>query len=409
MKIAIDLRPLQVGHQNRGIGNYLLNILKYFPVEGVKYIFIRYDESNPIVDFGIKIGEQGYEEVVVKHYRFSRNPRNLIFFVIGLLDPVYLKVSHHKPDVYFQSDYLFGIPRRWRTKKVVVAYDLIPFLFRNMYMPRWTKYVGMRHLRIRSRLLQSVRAYFYERKYKTGLKTLRRANLVLSISETTTKDLVTVARISPKKIRTIRLAPSFVTAEKVDSKKQLLSEIKKISGKYLLFIGGTDARRQVHELIFAFNQLNARGYDFSLVLAGSEFVEKSKELNPKTRKAIEASSYRDKIHMLGKISEQEKRYILENAFAFVYPTLYEGFGLPVLEAMAQSCPVISYDNPAIQEVAKDAAHYIDPGQGGFGIYKGVITLTDQQKRRALIERGVAVSETFDWEETGKKTIKAILG
>jgi glycosyltransferase involved in cell wall biosynthesis len=407
MRVAIDLRPLQVGHENRGIGNYLLNILGYFPTEDIEYIFVRYSQSNPIKDYSLDIGKNPYREVVIKRHKFGRRPKLLILFMVGLLDPVFLKVKLHRPNIFFQADPLQGVPRSLFIRSVVVAHDLIPFLFKNMYMPSWRRFYQMKQLRYRSRILQSVRAFYHAGRFKKGLKTLRKCTKILSNSQTTANDLVNIGRIPAKKITPIYLAPSFAPIIKEPSSKELEKSIRRIAGKYLLFIGGTDLRRQAHEIVFAFNLLNARGYDYSLVFAGSEFVENSKELNSTTKKAIEQSSYKDKIYMLGKINESDKRLVMENASAFVYPTLYEGFGFPILEAMAMGCPVITYESPATKEIAKDAALFVSP-QDGWGIYDSILKLRGNADiKEKLIKKGLKRSGEFSWDATGKSTVDAV--
>lgn len=408
MKIAIDLRALQVGHENRGIGNYLLNILRYFPKGSTEYIIIRYSLSNPVKDYSLDFGSKKYQEVVIERRKFAKNPKGALLFAFGILTPVFSRVKKLQPDIFFQPDFLFGLPRSRRIKKVVVVYDIIPLLFRNMYLPSWRRFAHLRQLRLRSRVLRSVRALYHEKRYKRGLRALRRANRIISISETTTTDLTTIVGIKPKKIRTIHLAPSFVKTSKASVDRALRKNIDEIQGKYLLFIGGTDPRRQVHELVFAFNLLNSRGHDIHLVLGGNEFVQGSKELSPMAQKAIDRSSFREKIHMLGRISESDKKYVLENALAFVYPTLYEGFGLPILESMQSGCPVIAYDNPATREVAGGAAMYTIAPEGA-SIYDSVIALLHNNHSNIYIERGLEQAKAFDWDTAGEETINYLLG
>jgi len=406
MKIAIDLRALQSGHQNRGIGSYLLNILHYFPNEDTTYIFLRYDSSNPITDYAIGEG-RNYTEVVYKKREFSRNPKQLLLFAASLLSPKYLKLMKHHPDVFFQPDYLLGIPRSPRIKKVVVAYDLIPLLFRNMYLPSWKKPWHLKQIRFRGRLKLSVRAFYYEKKYKNGLRCLRRANQVISISNTTTNDLIAYAHIPKSKINTIYLAPSFIKNHHISDSVDIKKLVHDISGKYLVFIGGTDARRKADELVYAFNLLNARGHNIHLVFAGNEFVEDSKELSAKTKKAIETSSYKDKIYLLGKISDNDKDLILSNALAFVYPTLYEGFGLPLLESMAAGCPVITFKNSATIEIAGDAALFAETDDS-FGLYSAILKLMDNpQETKQRVPMGIEHAKQFSWDVSGQETVKLV--
>ena len=103
--------------------------------------------------------------------------------------------------------------------------------------------------------------------------------------------------------------------------------------------------------------------------------------------------------MLGRISEAEKRYILGHANAFVYPTLYEGFGLPILEAMEAGCPVITYKNSSIPEIADDAAMYTDT-YGGYPIYLTLCKLLgDEQLTEKLRKKGRAQAKKFDWDKS----------
>lgn len=402
-RIALDLRPLQVGHENRGIGNYLVNILEYFPTDSVEYIFVRYSKSNPLNELDLAIKDAKFQEVILTERKFGKSYSEIVNFVIGLMDPVFLKVMLRRPNVYIQPDYLFGLPRAFWVKKVVVSYDLIPLLFKNMYIPSWRRFYRQKQYRFRSRVKKSIRAYYYMRRYKKGLKTLRHASKIISISKTTTNDIVELAGVSPKRIKTIYLAPSFSKVITQPDRLGSMSEIKKISKKYLLFIGGTDARREAHEIVFAHNLLNSKGLDFHLVFAGNEFVPESTELNILTKKAIETSSYKDKIHLLGRIDEEEKRIVLENAFAFVYPTLYEGFGLPLLEAMQCKTPVITYPNPATKEIAAKAAMYTDKNDGN-GIYRAVKHLLGNERlAEELVEKGVKRAKQFSWDDAGNQT------
>jgi glycosyltransferase involved in cell wall biosynthesis len=406
MKIAIDLRPLQLGHQNRGIGSYLINIMKYFPNDKTEYIFLRFDESNPIIDYSIGADKQ-YSEIIYKKVKFNKSLKGAILFGLNIFRPKFTELINQQPDIFFQPDYLLGIPKSHRIITIIVSYDLIPIIFKDLYLPSWKKFWRLHNLRFRKRLLMSIRAYYYEKKHQKGIKTLRKADKIISISNTTTDDLVDVANVNKNKISTIYLAPSFADNYHIDSSVMITKLVNEIDGKYLIFIGGTDQRRKVGELVYAFNLLNARGYDMNLVLAGNEFVENSSELENTVKKDIESSSYKDKIHMLGKISESDKSMLLKHAFAFVYPTLYEGFGLPILESMASSCSVILFENKATKETAGDAAEYTKT-MDGLGIFESVVKLIDSNKRRKmLIDKGLARSKNYSWDKAGHETMKII--
>ncbi len=405
MKIAIDLRPLQIGHQNRGIGAYLLNILEYFPKDpSVEYIFIRYSDTNPIAEFNISDG-RNYSEIVQKKYDFKPNPKQTLLFIFGLVRPKYLGLFKHRPDVFFQPDYLLGIPSKLYVKKtVVVCYDLIPLKFKAMYIPSWHRFAGMRHLRLRSRVRQSIRALYYSHKYSKGLKTFRRADSILSISDTTTSDLVSITKVDKDRVSTIYLAPSYRDT-KISTKEQLPAELKDV--RYIFYIGGGDKRRQITYLISTFNKLNGRGHKFDLVLAGNEFTIDSKETSADVRSALKKSSYSDRIHLLGAVSEPLKLTLMQHATVFVYPSLYEGFGMPVVEAMLAGTPVVTYRNSSIAEIGQDNVLYAH--ESSDGIYDSILELQklDADALKIMTSNAIVEAGRFNWQLTGDQTWSAI--
>ncbi len=409
MKIAFDLRPLQIGHQNRGIGAYILNILERMPKnDGLTYIFLRYDSSNPIDKYNLG-GELNYIDVVIKKRSFSKNPIKLLLYVYSNLVPAFNKLKRHKPDVFVQCDYLLGAPKNLRTKIITISYDLIPYVLRGYYLPSWRKYVGFRHLRIRSRVRLILHAWFYEQKYRNGIRLLKRSKRVISISKSTTSDLVRLGRVPENKISTIYPAASFrKNKQDVIIRDEIKELVKNLKGPTILYVGATDRRRQVKELIFAYNLYNAREGAINLLLGGKEFSTDSKSLDPKVKQEILSSSYSDTIHMLGKITEAEKKYLLENSSVFVYPTLYEGFGLPVLEAMEAGCPVITYRNSSLPEIADGAVLFTEE-YGGYEIYISLCRiLQDDKLASRLVKEGKAKAKLFNWENSANQFWEEIM-
>lgn len=403
MKVAFDLRPLQIGHENRGIGAYILNVLQNTPSnKDISFIFLRYDTSDPITEFGIGKNLE-YQQVIVKKRVFSRSPLKLILYGISNLRPAFFKLAPYRPDVFVQCDYLLGAPRIMNCKVVTVAYDLIPFKFSSVYLPNWKKYYGYRQLKFKSRVRLMLRAWYYQRKYQNGLRLMKRANLIISISKNTTADLIEFANIKKEKIATIYPAPSFRQDKGGTTiRDELINLVGSVKTPIITYIGGTDYRRKVDDLVSAFNLYNARKSPITLLLGGNEFTATSKSLSAFAKHAIDTSSYRDSIHMLGKITEAEKKYILERSSVFVYPTLYEGFGLPVLEAMQAGCPVITYKNSSIPEIAGEAAVYAKK-EGQYAIYESLVSLlNDPAQLKKMYTKGKNQASKFNWEESTKQ-------
>jgi glycosyltransferase involved in cell wall biosynthesis len=410
VKVAIDLRPLQIGHQNRGIGAYLLNILSRLPEDSdTTYIFLRYNYSDPIKNFNIKVSAN-YKEVVLNKHSFSKNPIKLIPYVITGLFPSYGKLRRHRPSVFFQVDYLLGTPRIWGCRVVTVSHDLIPFRFKQLYLPSWRKYIHHRQLRLRSRFRLVMRSLFYSVKYRKGVGTLRRSDEILAVSQSTKNDLVELIGINPNKVSVIYSAASFRNNAEDDLvvRPEIKNIIESISGNFITYVGGTDLRRQITELVQAFNLYNARIGNLSLVLCGNEFEIDSKEINHHVKKSIKYSSYKHNIYRMGRVSEAEKQYILSKARAFVYPTLYEGFGLPVLEALACGTEVLTYRNSSLEEIAGKYAVFTS-GDGSYSIYKSLTKLLEKPAQpKSWKDSAIKYANSYSWEKCANETWSHVL-
>jgi glycosyltransferase involved in cell wall biosynthesis len=406
VKIAIDLRPLQIGHQYRGIGAYITNVLGRFPAGSSEhtYIIVRYSESNPVEDFDLPFS--GYSEVILKKPNEVHGFAKLKQLVLRQFKRRFGNLSAHRPDVFFQPDFQLGLPRDWRMKKYVVMYDIIPLVLKDLYLPSWRQLLARPGLGKIHRLRVVLGAWLKEGHYKRSLRALRRADRIFSISGATADDLHNRLGIPKKKIKTIYLAPSVSLLKPTE--KDRPKQLPKSGRPFLLYMGGVDGRRKLADLVHAFNLLNGRGHDFDLVLGGKELAKVTEIPNVEVREAIMDSSYKDQIFLMGYTSQEEKAWLMKNAFVFVYPTLYEGFGLPVLEAMLQGCPAITYGNSSLPEIVGDAAVLLDE-QDGTAIRDAVLNLQKNPKQRQrLIKEGQEQAKSFSWEKTAAATFDVLV-
>src|SRR5579862_5008972 len=409
MRVAVDLRPLQIGHEYRGIGTYLTNILARLPdTEKHHFIFYQYDTSDPLTDYQLHI-PRSYETIRIPKPIWRKSVPSLMKYVKAGLYPSFPNLKRSKPDIFLQSDFQLGLPKIRGCKNFVIIYDLIPLILSEHYMPSWKKPLFNRTFRWYTRLIVTAKWAFHEKRYLKNLKKVRQAYKILSISNSTTDDLQTYLKIDKDNIVTIPLAPSFRAGDEPSPRLELVRQIEKIKNPYLVFIGGTDARRKIDDLIYAFNIINSRGHDVDLVLVGNEFRKVKLVPSHSARNAIMASSYKDQIHLLGYLTESEKEYVLNHAAAFVYPTLYEGFGLPILEAMHSGCPVITFNNSSIPEVGGKAVIYTS-SPDIKGIAEAVQELLDDDKlAKDLSKKGISRAAQFDWDTTAKKTWELLVG
>lgn len=398
--ICFDLRCLQIGHESRGIGMHVRSMLENLDATGkYKYLFYAYDSSDPIQTLGINLPVD-YTLVQTKTLKKSIDrPQDFV----QLAKVIFHKFSPLRGgdiDVFVQFDFMLGLPSLKNIKRtVLVAYDLIPLIFREEYIPT-PRQAFRATVGTPSRIKKVLRAMYYNERYRLHYKNFAKADLLLSISRNTTDSLVEILNIPKEKITTIPLAPVFNTV------KAMRPQGYTSDSPFIFYIGATDARKRVADLVKAFDQVRAT-HSITLVLAGKEFAKRNKIPNEEIINALRSSPYQSNIVTIGYVSDAEKLWLYENAKAFVFPTAYEGFGLPIIEAMQHGCPVISYDNSSIPEVAGDATLLVPTGDVAR-LAKGVAKVLDSTVLRdRMVARGYTLSEEYTWDKYMKKFYAAL--
>ena len=393
-KICIDLRPLQIGHQNRGIGMYLKSVLEHLQ-PGNKYVFYCFNSGNPIEEMSISVPVPYTIISTTKLNTVIDSPKNLID-AIRLIYHRFGALKSDKPDVFIQPDFALGLPRWHKTKTIVIGYDLIPLIYKHDYMPS-ISFVLNHTPGKKAKIKAVLRSIYYKFKYKVSYQVFKRADHVVCISKSTRDSFEKELCINSAKLESIPLAP-VISMEEPDQ-----SILKKITMPYVFYIGGTDSRKNVEDIVYAFNIARGRGLNLQLVLAGNEFVSAKTIPSHETREAISRSPYKKDIITIGFVSNAQKIALYQSALAFIFTTLYEGFGLPVVEAMALSCPVISYSNSSIPEAAGNAGILV-PTNDYVAVAEKVIELqsmNDNQKEK-IIASGQKQSSKFSWDNYAEK-------
>lgn len=229
----------------------------------------------------------------------------------------------------------------------------------------------------------------------------RRADGLATISEYSRRDIQHHLRIAPERVRVIHLAPNAVCGPRpAGQARDHVRAAYGIAGAFLLAMGGVDPRKNTSALLTAFASAKRRaGLPHALVLVGIPRTGQSRFLMLAAQLGVD----RDVV-LTDFISTEGLVALYNSAAAFVYPSLYEGFGLPVLEAMACGLPVIASSTTSIPEIAGDAALLIDPGDTGALSSAMIRLLDDAALRRTLIERGLARCREFSWEKTARQTL-----
>ncbi len=390
MVICFDLRALQIGHENRGIGMYLKSVLEHLPEDDNKYFFYVFDKNDPVKELGLRVSID-YALVTTKTIKTTVDKPSDLLRLLHLVTHRFNSVKGLKPDVFVQFDFMLGIPR-WRSvKKIVIAYDLIPLIKKNQYLPNpvfaWQHTAGKR-----SKIKAILRSLYYLGRYKVHYKVFKRADKILAISEATKKSFIERLGIPASKITAIPLAAVL------PHDKPKFTQASKIKRPYILYVGGTDSRKKVEDIIHAFQIARGRGADIDLVLAGNEFTSLETLPSIIARNTIINSPYKRDIHFVGFIQDAEKLGLYKRALAFVFCSTFEGFGMPIIEAMSAGCPVISYDNSSIPEAAGNAALLVESGDY-VAIAREILDVYHNPNEKTDLKKlAVKQANKFSWDK-----------
>ncbi len=235
--------------------------------------------------------------------------------------------------------------------------------------------------------------------------TLKLADRIVSVSKNTAEDIKKIFGISEEKISVIYNGVNVDLFRRLqrDEAKQYIAEKYNILDDFILYIGTlTLPQKNLLRLVDAYNSLVKRGRQEKLVMVG----EKGKDAYL-IFKRVEELDLTDKIIFAGYIPDDDLPFFYNSASVFCFPSIYEGFGLPVLEAMACGCPVVTSNSSSLPEVAGDAALLVNPGNAeeiGEALYRLIV---DKQLRNNCINKGLEQVKKFSWYESSKKLFNLI--
>ena len=232
----------------------------------------------------------------------------------------------------------------------------------------------------------------------------RRADAIITVSECSKRDIVKLLNVPPERIHVIGNAVDESLHPVRDA--WLLASVRErygIGPHFILYFGGFDLRKNVPRLIEAYARMPERlRREYPLVVAG-RYQNLGHPLYPDPRATVERLGLQGQVVFTGQFREQDKAPLLSAATVFIYPSLYEGFGVPVLESMACGTPLVTSNRSALPEVAGDAALLVDP-LDTESIADGLRRITSEADLRAeLIQRGRTRAEGFTWDKAVAET------
>ncbi|MEO0073536.1 MAG: glycosyltransferase family 1 protein [candidate division WOR-3 bacterium] len=225
------------------------------------------------------------------------------------------------------------------------------------------------------------------------LQTLRWADAVITDSRHTRVDLLETKLVPPQRIYTVPLGPGIAPelSSSGDSCSAAVPEFP-----FILYVGGHIPNKNVPRLIRAFSQIRYRE-ELKLVIVGWGWTDHIQ----RTRMAVERCGVADKVVIYDELSDRELSLLYRRAAVFVFPSLYEGFGLPVLEAMAHGTPCVCSSAASIPELAGDAAIYVDP-YNTDSIRQGIeLILENKELSEELSSRARRRAATYSWKRTAQ--------
>ncbi len=344
MKIAIDISPIEgkgsLHHRVRGTGFYLRNL---------KESLLEYEKSNMY-----------------------------IFFTRGEKLPSDIDLIHYP---YFEP-FFITLPVFNKNPFVVTIHDLTPLVFPEFF-PAGIK--------------GSI-------KWKIQRQSLKKAKRIITDSISSKNDVIKHAGISEDKIKVVYLAAGNVFKKKNLSQDQIdkLRVKYHLPDQFALYVGDVTWNKNLPRLIEACIKA-----DIPLVLTGKALLNSDfDKKNPWNRDLIKVQSLCEKninITRIGFVNDEDLVNLYNIAQVFVMPSLYEGFGLPILEAMSCGCPVITSKEGSLAEVAGDAAFYVDAYDVG-SISDGVRKVfSNNSLKKELSEKGMEQAQKFSWKKTSEDT------
>lgn len=344
MKIALDITPIKnnsSNHKVRGVGFYLKNLIESITKFYPQNSYIFFTQKEPLK-----------EKVDIVHFPY--------------FDP-----------------YFITLPLIKRNKQVVTVHDLTPVLYPS-HFPSGIK--GKFRWLIQKSLLKN-------------------SETIITDSKTSKKDISRLLSIDDKKIKSIYLAASD-KYRKLSAGKWRLEILSKynLPSKFVLYVGDVTWNKNIPSLVEAIKSLN-----ITLVMVGKALAEKKFDYNNAwnaDRKKINQLIKNDKrFIVLGFIDEEDLLKLYNAATLLAFPSIYEGFGLPVIEALQSGCPVVTSKYGSVKEIAGNSACFINPyniESIASGIGEVFFNLNYQKE---LSENGIIQSKKFSWQKTASETIK----
>jgi glycosyltransferase involved in cell wall biosynthesis len=360
MRVAIDARKLH----DFGIGTYIRNLLRHLA---------RTDQNT---EFVLLCGEAdlGVAAQLGPNFRAVLEPSPNY----SLREQVHVPwvLRRERPNVYHAPHYV--LPAGVRCPSVVTIHDCIHLMF-PQYLPNRV-------------------AYAYARAQMWSAA--RRSNCILTVSEASKRDILHLFNVAPEKIVVVYNAiDSHFSVTPSEEAVARVRERYQLDHRFVLYVGNIKPHKNLVRLIEAFDELR-RGEleDLKLLIIGDQISKL-----PALRRAVHRHKLHKHVRFLGYLADDQLAILYRLASVFAFPSLYEGFGLPPLEAMASGTPVVTSNVSSLPEVVGGAAVLVDPYDVDAIVDGLRRVLTNPTLAAEMRQKGIARAREFSWERSVAKT------
>ncbi|OGY47822.1 MAG: hypothetical protein A3J62_01310 [Candidatus Buchananbacteria bacterium RIFCSPHIGHO2_02_FULL_38_8] len=357
--------------QYSGISEYTYNLINnLLKIDRQNQYFLFYNTAQAAT-----VPKFNFPNVEIKEFQYPNKLFNLSmrFLKLPRIDKMIGGV-----DILLIPNFLF-LNLSKKCKQVLVVHDLSFELYPEFFTPKkklWHKLINARKL-------------------------CREADIIVAISENTKNDIINLYNVGVEKIKTVNPGISDLFFQSIREEDKIrIKEKYNLADDYVFYLGNLEPRKNLEALIKAFAEL--KNQQIKLVIAGGEAWKYKK-----IYKLWQNSPVRKRIKFLGYIDAADRPFLYAAAKIFVYPSIYEGFGLPPIEAMACGTPVITSFSSSLPEAVSDAGLLIDPNN-----YKELAQTIDELLNNPLLinqlsKKGLQRSKQFSWDNSAKKILEII--
>jgi glycosyltransferase involved in cell wall biosynthesis len=377
MTIGIDIRML-ASNQKSGIEEYVENLLAHMlpanPQIRFKLFYSSFRKPLPQYDW-VKL-----KNVTLYNYKI---PNNILFIAGRLFGWPKIDRMIDGVDIFF-SPHFFLAPLSKNCRRVTTIHDLSFDIFPEYF---------------------SFRQKLWHKFEMTPAKQARLSDKIIAVSESTKEDLSRYYDIDPAKVEIVYSGISTDLTRPTTDELDNFRRKNNLPEQFMLFLGKLEPRKNVSALVRAFDILKKdSAYDnMHLIIAGSKGW-----LCDELNEVIRLSPFASDIIVVGHVKDADRKYYYSLASVFVYPSFFEGFGFPPLEAMACSTPVITSNRSSLGEVVGNFGICINPDNiAEISHWTGEL-IDNKELRIRMVEGGLRHSRTFCWSATARKTLDIII-